>query len=215
MNSFIEALYKSKNIITFGWKPEPYVSVESYKIYVGITPSISTLSMLVQNISTTVNEQPQARGKITYEANISDVQTLLSLPGTSDFGNTVFYFAITYVSGGMESSLNDSIIVEVPPVGIGPRLMKDDPTINRHPYVFSDNEQRWSKQAGSARGAAIVDMSDYYKTNLTTEYTYDGTNLSIMKSYLSDATTGSPAKLTTYTYTGSQVTKVVITDSTV
>lgn len=215
MNSFIEPLYKSIEIITFGWKPEPYIIVSSYKVYVGITSSIASLFMLADGISSSVSEQPSTRGKIIYNASISNIRTLLSLASTVDFSNMVFYFAITYVSAGVESNLNDSIIVGVPPVGIGPRFMKDDPTINRHPYVFSDEVQRWSKQAGSAMGAAMVDMSDYYKANIITEYAYDGTNLSTTKSYLSDATTGSLAKLTTYTYTGSYVNKVVITDSTI
>jgi len=215
MISFIEPLYKSVEKIQFGWKPEPGVTVESYKVYAGITPTVSTLLLLADNISSQASQQPQSRGKISYDALIADVRTLLTLPSTADFGNTVFYFTITYVVASVESSINESIIVEVPPVGIGPRFMKDDPTINRHPYVFSDNEQRWSKQAGSARGAVIVDTSDYYKANITTDYTYDGTALSTIKSYLSDATTGSPAKLTTYTYSGSDVTKIEITDSTV
>lgn len=215
MNSFIESLYKSKENILFGWNPELGVTVQSYKIYVGIAPSVTSLSMLAENISSTVSNQPQSRGKIAYEAQIADVRALLSLVDTIDFTNTVFYFAITYISGGVESNLNDSVVVEVPPVGIGPRLMKDDPTINRHPYVFSDNEQRWAKQAGSAKGAAIVDGSDYYKTNIITEFTYDAGNVITTKSYLTDATTGSYAKLTTYEYSGSDVTKITITDSTV
>lgn len=215
MNSFIEPLYKSVETIQFGWKPEPYVTVDSYKVYVGLTPSAALLTALAEGISPYVSQQPSTRGKVIYSASISDIRTLLSLASTIDFGNTIFYFAITYVSGGIESNINDSTVVEVPPVGIGPRLMKDDPTINRHPYVFSDEVQRWSKQAGSSMGAVIVDISDYYKANITTDYVYDGTNISSTKSYLSDATTGSPAKLTTYTYTGSQVNKIAITDSTV
>jgi len=215
MISFIEPLYKALENIQFGWKPEPSVSVDSYKIYVGLVPAVTSLQLLAENISSTVSGQPSNRGRIIYDASITDVRTLLSLPSTTTFGNTVFYFTITYVSGGAESSINDSTVVEVPPVGVGQRLMKDDPTINRHPYVFSDNEQRWSKQAGSARGAMAVDMCDYYKINMTSEFTYDGTNISTIKSYLSDATTGSPAKLTSYTYNASLITKIEITDSTV
>jgi predicted membrane-bound spermidine synthase len=94
--------------------------------------------------------------------------------------------------------------------------MKDDPTMNRHIYVFNDDVQRWVKTAGSSSGAIITDTADFYKASITTVYTYDGTNLSSTKSYLSDATAaGSAAKLTTYSYSGSQLTKVVVTDSTV
>jgi len=119
-------------------------------------------------------------------------------------------------SVGSESAIADSRVVEVPPVGIIPRTMKDDPTMNRHPYVYSDELLRWVKTAGSSSGALITSASDFYEANITTDYTYDGTNLATKLSYLSDATTsGSPAKLTTYTYTGGDLTKVEITDSTV
>lgn len=212
MVTFIESLYKSKDSIDFGWNSEPVVDVSSYNVYVGITQSVV---LLASGVSARKSQEPKWRYKIPYTANIATVRSVLGLSATSDFTNTVFYFAITYVSGGVESNLADSTIVEVPPVGIGPRFMKDDPTINRHGYVFSDADQRWFKQAGSSNGALMVDMSDYYKSNVTSEYTYDGTNVSAIKSYLSDATTGSPAKLTTYTYSGSQVTKIAITDSTV
>lgn len=211
MVSSIEPLYKSVNAIKFGWARES--GAVSYNIYVGKVES--PLTLLVSNIADVPSEQALARGKVYYEVAIADVRTTLSLAATVDFSNTVFFFAITYVnSGGAESSLSDSTIVEVPPVGIISKPMKDDPTIRRHPFVFSDGLQRWVKQVGSASGAMVVDTSDYYKTNITTEYTYDGTNLKTALSYLSDATTGSPAKLTTYTYSGSQVTKMEITDTT-
>jgi len=63
----------------------------------------------------------------------------------------------------------------------------------------------------------VVDSADFFKSNITTEYTYDGTNLSTIKSYPSDSTTaGYPAKLTAYTYTGGGlVSKIQITDSTI
>ena len=55
-----------------------------------------------------------------------------------------------------------------------------------------------------------------YQINTVTEYTYDGTNVATIKTYLSDSTTaGSPAKLVSYQYSGSQITKVTVTDSTV
>lgn len=212
MISYIEPLYKTKNIVKFGWNRES--GAVSYKIYVGLS-SVS-LSVLYSDIPDIPTKQPTGHGKIVYDVLIEDVRTTLSLLSSVDFTNKVFYFAITYVNSvGAESALADSTIVEVPPVGIITKLMKDDPTINRHGYVFTDSTQRWVKMAGSSRGATITDPCDYYKTNITTEYTYDGTNVKTIKSYLSDATTGFPAKLTTYTYSGSLVTKIEITDSTV
>ncbi len=210
MESFIEPLYKSKDEIKFAWAPED--GAASYKVYVGLVPS--GLSLLAEGLSNRTSELALARGKVLYIASASDVQALLSLT-TEDFSDTVFYWAITYVnSAGSESALADSTVVEVPPVGILPKLMKDDPSIRRHPFVFSDDLQRWTKAMGSSSGAQIVDSSDFYKMNMTTEYTYDGTDMSTSLSYMSDATTGSPAKLTTYTYVASQLTKVEITDTT-
>jgi len=211
MDSFIEPLYKSPAEIKFGWAQES--GAVSYKVYVGLVAS--PLSLLAQDINDRPSEVALARGKIYYPVAIADVRTTLSLANTVDFGNTVFFFAITYVnSSGTESAIADSTVVEVPPAGITPKLMKDDPTIRRHPFVFSDELQRWTKVSGSSLGAMIVDTSDYYKANITTEYTYDGTDMSTALSYLSDATTGSSAKLTTYTTVASQITKIEITDTT-
>jgi len=213
MISFIEPLLKSVNEIRFGWAREP--GAVSYNIYVGV---ISTsLSSLVTGIPDIATKASTGLGKVVHVVGIDSVRTVLSLPATTNFGNKVLYFAITYVdSVGSESALADSTIVEVPPVGIISKLMKDDPTINRHGYVFSNELQRWSKMIGSSSGAVIMDTADFYKSNITTEYTYDGTNIETMKSYPSDATAaGSPAKLTTYTFSGSLLTKVVVTDSTV
>jgi len=211
MDSFIEPLYKSKNEIKFAWALED--GAVSYKVYVGLVPS--ALSLLEDILDNRASEQALARGKKLYIASVADVQALLSLAATVDFTTTVFYWAITYVdSAGSESAIADSTVVEVPPVGILPKLMKDDPSIRRHPFVFSDDQQRWTKAMGSSSGAQIVDSSDFYKMNMTTEYTYDGTDMSTSLSYLGDATTGSPAKLTTYTFVASPLTKVEITDTT-
>lgn len=213
MNSFIEPLYKAVDLIKFGWSREP--GAASYNIYVGQVSG--SLSLIYENIPNVASQLPVGLGKVNYDVAIEDVRTLLSLVSTINFGNKTFFFAITYVdSVGSESALADSRVVEVPPVGIIPKTMKDDPTMNRHPYVFSDELLRWVKMAGSSSGALITSDSDFYKDNITTEYTYDGTNLLTEKSYLSDATTaGSPAKLTTNEYSGSQLIKVIVTDSTV
>lgn len=212
MDNVIQALYKDKDQIKFGWNKE--TGAVSYNVYVGIYES--SLSLLESGIKDVSSEKSESRGKVVYYAQIADVRSTLSLGSTSDFSNSVLYFTITYVdSAGSESSLNDSIIVEVPPVGIISKPMKDDPTIRRHPFVFSENEQRWVKQIGSDSGAQIADLSDYYKMNITTDLAYDGTNISTMLSYLSDASSGAPAKLTTYSYSGGLVSKIAITDSTV
>lgn len=214
MVNVIEPLYKSQNKIDFGWRPE--VGAVSYNIYVGLAPaSVTELASGIDNIK---SNRPMDMGKIPYSVNIADVQSLLGLTTDYDFSNTVFYFAITYLdSTGSESThapIPASNIIEVPPVGIIPRTMKDDPTMNRHPYVFSDDIQRWTKVAGSSMGAVIVDSADFFKSNITTDYVYNG-DTTTTKSYFSDATTGSPAKLTTYTYNNGLVTKIQITDSTV
>ena len=213
MDSFIEPLYKSIDRIKFGWRRES--GAVSYNIYVGqVSGSLSLIYSLIPDVA---SKEPVGLGKVIYDALIEDVRTTLTLGSTINFGNKTFYFAITYVdSVGAESALADSRTVEVPPVGIIPKTMKDDPTINRHPYVYSEDLLRWIKMAGSSSGALVTSESSFYKDNITTDYTYDGTNLSTEKSYLSDSTTaGSPAKLTSYTYSGSQVTKIVVTDSTV
>lgn len=214
MKTFIEPLVKTENYIDFGWNSEPG-AVQAYKIYVGLAPISLTLlyPLGTPNLPST---NPGDRGKITKRVQITEVQSVLGLASTQTFLNTVFYFAITYVdTTGSESPVADSRAVEVPPVGITPRTMRDDPSINRHGYVFSDGIQKWVKMAGSSTGGVCVDGSDYYKANVTTEYTYDGTDMSTAKSYLTDATTGAPAKLTTYEYTGGLLTKVTVSDSTV
>jgi len=213
MISVIEPLYKSKDKIIFGWKPE--TGAYGYRMYVGLAPA--SLTLLYDSIGSTVSETPVSLGKISYEVYATDVQAALSISSTYDFSNKVFYFAIIYVnSAGSWSALADSTTIEVPPTSVIPRFMKDDPSMNRHPYVFAWDIQKWVKTAGSSQGAMIVDSCDYYKENITSEYTYDGTNLTQTKSYLSDMTAvGSPAKLTINTYSGSKLIKSVITDSTV
>ena len=216
MQSVIEPLYKSKDLIQFGWSPEPGVTVSSYKIYAGKVSG--SLSALVTGISPKPSTNPMNLGKVSYDVTIASVRTLLSLASTDDFSNQVLYFAITYVdSTGAESSLADSTVVKVPPVGILPKLRLEDPTVNRYIFGFSDEDQRWIKLAASSSGGLITSASDFYAANVTTEYTYDGSNNVLTeKSYLSDETTaGSPAKLITYEYTGGNVTKKTITDSTV
>jgi len=215
MDSFIEPLYKARDLITFAWARES--GAASYKIYVGVLPGTATLVEVVAGIPDVAAQVPVGRGKVVYDVDIEDVRTALSLASTVNFGNSIFYFAITYVNAvGSESALADSTVVEVPPQGILPKEMKDDPAIRRHPFVFDDENIRWVKQAGSSRGAMINDPSAFYATNTTTEYTYDGTNIATEKIYMSDATAaGSPAKLITYTYSGSDLTKKEITDSTV
>jgi hypothetical protein len=216
MISFIEPIYKTKTSIQFGWKREP--GAKAYRIYVGLGPATSLLALLpTPEISDIPDNTPATMGKVTYKVEIADVQALLSLPATWDFSNKAYYFAITFQNtAGSWSAIADSTIVEVPPVGITVRQMKDDPTINRHDFVFSSEVQRWTKMAGSTAGAVITDSADFFKSNITMEYTWDGTNLAALKSYPSDATSaGMPAKLTTYTYTGSTLNKVSITDSTI
>ena len=205
----IEPLYKSKELINFGWKPA--IGVDSYNVYVGLAST--TLTLLVTGIPNIPSKVSTSLGKIPFDAAIQDVRDLLGLTTAVDFTNRVFYFAVTAVTGILEST---PVVVEVPPVGVIPRMMKDDPSINRHVYYFSMVDQKWVKAQGSTTGAVITDTSDFFKSNITTEYTYDASNVATMKSYPSDATTpGSPAKLTTYTYSGGLVSKVQITDSTV
>jgi hypothetical protein len=174
------------------------------------------MQLLYQNISSQVSKQSGTLGKVTQVAEIADVITLLSLPSTADFSNKVLYWTLTYVdSVGSTSDIALSTIVKVPPVGIIPKYMKDDPTINRHVYFFSEEDQKWVKSMGTSSGALITSSSGFYADNVTTEYTYVGDTTST-KTYLSDATTaGSPAKLTTYYYTGGLLTKTVTTDSTI
>ena len=218
MQSTLEALWKSKERLIAGWIPEPGVTVSSYNIYAGLAPVLSSLTKIQERVSPYVSETPQTRGKVTAYIEISDVRSLLGLPASIDFSNTLFYYAITYLdSAGAESPIADSILVTVPPVGIGAKTRNsDNMTYESYNFGFSDDLQRWIKIATTDMGASIVSQSDYHIANITTEYTYDGTNLLTMKAYPSDQTlAGSPAKLTTYEYSGSQLTKTVVTDSTV
>lgn len=223
MQTAIEALYKSKNKIQFGWNPEPLnpptlTQIQSYKVYVGLAPVTGSLQKLAENISPQESALPGTRGKVTYTAQIADVRALLSMPAADDFTNRVLYWAITYVDqNGSESATANSEIVTVFPVGIEPKLRKDDPTTYRQIFGFSDEELRWVKAAASSKGAIIVDTSDYFKANITTEYTYTGGgDVSTAKSYLTDRTApGSPATLTVNEYSGGNLVKQIIMDSTV
>ena len=218
MNSFIEPLNKTANLIQFGWKQEATTGISSYKIYVGQVSNPSSLTELVAGIAPLTSNQPGSYKKVTYDVTIDSVRTALSIPSTLDFSNLLLYFAITYVDTyGTESARADSIVVEVPPVGIYGKTMKEDPTQNRHIYGFSDELQRWIKTASTGNGALIIDSNDFYKANMITQYTRDTTgNVLTALSYFGDRTTsGSPAKLTTYTYSSGFVSKVVVSDSTV
>jgi len=213
MTSFIEALYKTASSIQFAWIPE--AGAVSYNVYVSLGPDPSLLQLLATGIDINPSTAIPSRGKVVYTAQVADVQSLLGIPSTQDFSNKLFYFAVTYYDS-LGSEQGPAAIVPVPPVGIVSKTMRDDPTINRHGYVFSNDDQRWIKMAGSSSGAVIVNTADFYKTNLTSEYTWDGTNLTVIKSYPSDATSvGMPCKLTVNTYLGSQLVKISITDSTI
>jgi len=214
MQTFIEPLFKSPDKIQFGWTPESVSGVAGYNVYVGQVSG--SLSLLASNVSPVPSRDTPALKKVSYTATIEAVRTLLGLSSTQDFTTLILYWAITYIDSAGESSISLSRVVEVPPVGILVKTKKEDPTTNRNIYLFSEELQRWIKGAASGDGAVITDGCDYYKANITTEYTYSGSLVSTIKSYLSDRTTaGSPAKLTTYTYDGTNVSKVVITDSTV
>jgi hypothetical protein len=226
MNSFIQALSKSQYQITFGWNPEypPNLgTVAYYNVYVGQTQVASSMTKIASNIGPSPdNQNPGNIGKIIYQAQLATVQSVLILPSTSDFTNLLLYWAITWVNqAGSESSIGNSTIVMVPPVGIIGLTMRDDPSIRRQGFVFSDELQMWIKTAGSELGAVITDACDLYKTNTVTQYTRDNTgNILVEKIYWADRTTsGSPAKLINYTYTDisgtSYVSQIVISDSTV
>lgn len=223
MQTVVEALYKSNNKIRFGWNSEPLnpptlTRIQSYKIYGGLAGVVGSLQKLAENISPQTSELPATRGKVVYDALIADVRTLLSLSADMNFNNIVLYWAVTLVDqNGVESTLADSNIAEIFPVGIEPKLRKDDPTSYRQIFGFSDEELRWIKTAASSRGAIIVDTSDFFKANIITEYTYTGTgDVSTSKSYLADRTApGSSAKLTINDYSGANLIKSTILDSTV
>lgn len=215
MITFVEALYKANENLKLGWNPEPGRVAASYRLYVGLTSAAASLTQLLSYVSAQSSPLPGERGKVTVDVPIASVRTALGLPLTVDFSNILLYWAITYLdSAGVESA--KSTVIEIPPVGITTRYMKDDPSINRHMWGFSDENYRWVKIAASSNGGLVTSASNYYLPNTITEYTYDGTNMATTKTYLSDRTTaGSPAKLVSYTYSGSQVTRIAITDSTV
>jgi len=217
MQTALEALWKSKEKIMVGWTPEP-VSVSSYSVYVGLAPVLSSLTLLQSGISPYRSDVPQALKKVACEIQISSVRTALGLSSEVDFSNTLFYFAITYFDmTPTESAIADSVLVTVPPTGIVARTRNaDNLAFESYGLGFSDDLQRWVKLAATSTGATIMSPSDFHKANITTLYTYDGTNVATIKAYPSDMTVaGSPAKLTTYEYSGSQVTKISVTDSTV
>lgn len=216
MQTFIEPLYKAPDRIRFGWNPEPISDLRNYKVYVGQVSG--SLSVLEAYVDPQRSNDPVYNRKVAYNAEIADVRTVLGLSSTQDFSNTILYFAITYQdSTGAESALSESRVVEVPPVGIMGKTRKEDPTANRHIFGFSDEEQRWVKVAASGSGALVTSTNDYWAANTVSEYTYDGGgNVLTEKIYLSDRTSsGSPAKLITYEYSGGNLSKKTITDSTV
>jgi hypothetical protein len=217
MNTFIEILYKAADKITFGWSPEALTGISGYNVYVGQVSIPGSLTKIVSNVAPQSSNSSQSYRKVTCDVTATMVQALLGLPSTSDFSNLLLYFAITYISGSGESSIASSTVVEVPPVGVNGKTMREDPSVNRHLYGFSDEMQRWVKAAGTGRGALIVDSCDFYKANMITEYTRDGTgNVLTEKVYFSDRTTsGSPAKLVTYSYSGGYINRVAVSDSTV
>jgi hypothetical protein len=215
MQSALEALYKSRDKIIVGWNPEPGVQVTTYNIYVGLAPVLSSLTRFITGVPPYRSDNPQTLKKVTWEVTLSSVQTALGI--TTDFTNTLLYFSLTYSVGATESLVANSTLVEVSPVGFGPLTRNsDNMAYESFNFGFSSDIQRWVKMASTATGAVIFTPSDFDKPNITTLYTYDTTNLKTTLSYPSDQTVaGSLAKLTTYTYVGSQLTKVVVTDSTV
>ena len=218
MNSFIEPLNKTAGKIQFGWKQEATTGISGYNIYVGQVPAAASLTKIVTGVAPQVSSDPGTYKKVVYEVTIDIVRAALSISASYDFSNLLLYFAITYVDAyGVESAIDLSTVIEVPPVGIYGKTMKEDPTQNRHIYGFSDQLQRWIKAAASGTGALIVDTNDYYKANMITKYTRDSSgNVLTALSYFGDRTTsGSPAKLTTYSYSAGFVSKVAVTDSTV
>lgn len=212
MVTFVEAFDKSKTKMLLGWSPEPAI-VASYNLYVGLTSG--SLSQLAMNISPTASQLPMALKKVSYEVMVEDVQALLSLPITADFSNIILFWAVTWVDRtGAESEMSN--VAEIPPAGVTIRTMKDDPSISRQLYGFSDELLRWVKLAASSGGALVTTTSSFYAPNTVTEYTYDGTNVATEKTYSADSTVaGSPAKLVTYEYSAGLVSKVTVTDSTV
>jgi len=218
MKTFPEASYKSSDLLTLAWKPEPGVAVSDYDLYVGqVGDSTGNLSLLASGVASSPASDPQYSmvNKVYYDVPIATVQSTLGISSDLDFEDLVLYFALSYTNPSGTTVF--SKIVEVPPVGITGKLQKEDPAINRHIFGFSDELQRWIKSAATGNGALIVDSNDFYKDNITTEYswTIDG-SMATTLSYFSDrTTTGSPAKLTTYDYTNGHLLRIAVTDSTV
>jgi hypothetical protein len=215
MQTTLEALWKSTDKLTVGWSKEP-VQVDSYNIYISLSPVTVAMTLLKSGVSPYTSENPATYKKVAVDVTIETVRTTLSLPATVNFSNTVFYMTITYVNSLGESPIADSTIIEVLPLGISSKFRRDNPVNDRMMFGFSNDIQKWVKAAVTPSGAIITDTADFFKSNTVTEYAYDGTNVSTMKSYSSDMTAvGSPAKLTSYQYSGSLVTKITVTDSTV
>jgi len=217
MNTFIEVLYKAADKITFGWTPEAPTGILGYNVYVGQVSIPGSLTLITANVAPQVSNDSISYRKVTCNITATQVQTVLGLPVTSDFSNLLLYFSITYIDGAGESAIALSTVVEVPPVGVNGKTMREDPSINRHLYGFSDELQRWIKAASSGSGALIVDSNAFYKSNMISEYTRDSSgNVLTEKAYFSDRTvSGSPAKLITYEYSAGFVSKVTVSDSTV
>jgi hypothetical protein len=217
MNTFIEVLYKAADKISFGWNPEATTGILGYNVYVGQVAISGSMTVIAANVAPQPSNSSQSYRKVTCDITATEVQTVLGLPATLDFSNLLLYFTITYITGAGESLIADSTIVEVPPVGVNGRTMREDPSINRHLYGFSDEMQRWIKVAGTGSGALIVDDNPFYKSNMVMEYTRDSSgNVLTEKAYFSDRTmVGSPAKLITYNYNAGFVSKVSISDTTV
>lgn len=221
MQATVNSLWKQSDTMVLGWKPDSSIDpadIKNYKIYVGLANLSTALVLLGDNINPQVSELPAHRGNVVYQATIADVRSVLSLPTTINFTNVLLYYAVTYVNhSGVESTLANSTISESLPAGIEPKQRKDDPTAYRQIFGFNDNDYRWVKLAASNNGGVAVDSADFYRINTITEYTYTGGgDVSTAKSYLSDRTwAGSPAKLIINEYSGSNLIKTTVMDSTV
>src|SRR5271157_5364802 len=109
-----------------------------------------------------------------------------------------------------------SNIVNIPPVGISAKTMREDPTINEHVWGFSDDLQQWIKITSTSNGGIILSASDFYQDNITSAYTYDSSgNVLTELAYRSDMTiNGAPAKLITYLYNSNNLVTKLISDTT-
>jgi len=215
MATTVDALQKSTSKLLLAWSP--VLGVQSYNLYGGLVNLSGSLVLLKTTVPPITSQKPGEVGKIAVEVTIEEVRTTLSLTSIADFSNTQFFFAVTSMNtAGVWSAIADSPIATIPPVGITIKYQKDDPGGNRHMFGFSEEAWRWVKVMASSGGALVTDSNAFYAMNTVTAYTYDTTNVSSMKIFLSDHTTaGSPAKLYSYEYTGSLVSKVTVTDSTV